>query len=216
MTLPSRGLGRWLTLRGVTERVTGAAILISWGPPSWCRGGRHLGPEVVGAAILDLTSSRHWLYSGAYTTNRLAWKHNKQERNNINVSSCADPKWGGQGVRTPLENRKNIAFLSNTGPDPLKITKLPRQHSMLGHQRHVTETPFYLNGVSLAGWWFVCLLILLLYVPSQQLWSWRDGQFNLPYFFLGRLMKAVYQKFVHILSLVTDNSPYWMNQRKEG
>ena len=23
------------------------------GPPSWCRGGRHLGPEVVGAAILD-------------------------------------------------------------------------------------------------------------------------------------------------------------------
>ena len=26
------------------------------GPPSWCRGGRHLGPEVVGAAILDLTS----------------------------------------------------------------------------------------------------------------------------------------------------------------
>ena len=26
------------------------------GPPSWCRGGRHLGPEVMGAAILDLTS----------------------------------------------------------------------------------------------------------------------------------------------------------------
>ena len=32
----------------------GAAILISWGPPSWCRGGRHLG--VVGAAILDRKS----------------------------------------------------------------------------------------------------------------------------------------------------------------
>ena len=26
------------------------------GPPSWCRGGRHLGSDVVGAAILDLTS----------------------------------------------------------------------------------------------------------------------------------------------------------------
>ena len=26
------------------------------GPPSWCRGGRHLGPEVVGAAILDRKS----------------------------------------------------------------------------------------------------------------------------------------------------------------
>ena len=25
---------------------------------------------------------------------------------------------------------------------------------------------------------FVCLLVLLLYVPSQQLWSLRDGQFT--------------------------------------
>ena len=24
---------------------------------------------------------------------------------------------------------------------------------------------------------FVCLFVLLLYVPSQQLWSWREGQF---------------------------------------
>ena len=39
---------------------------------------------------------------------------------------------GGQGVRTPppLKNHKNIGFSSNTGPDPLKITKLPSQHSM--------------------------------------------------------------------------------------
>ena len=36
----------------------GAAILdlTSWGPPSWCRGGRHLGSDVVGAAILDRKS----------------------------------------------------------------------------------------------------------------------------------------------------------------
>ena len=33
-------------------------------------------------------------------------------------------------------------FLSNTGPNPLKITKLPRQHLMLGHHRHASETPF--------------------------------------------------------------------------
>ena len=25
---------------------------------------------------------------------------------------------------------------------------------------------------------FVCLFVLLLYVPSQQLWSWLDGQFT--------------------------------------
>ena len=38
---------------------------------------------------------------------------------------------------------KNIGFLSNTGPDPLKIEKLPSQHSLLGHHRSVpvSETP---------------------------------------------------------------------------
>ena len=39
---------------------------------------------------------------------------------------------------------------------------------------------------------FVCLF-LLLYVPCQQLWSLRDGQFTLPHFFLGRLEQAVNQ-----------------------
>ena len=34
---------------------------------------------------------------------------------------------------------------------------------------------------------FVCLL---LYVPSQQLWSLRDGKFILPLFFLGKLEQA--------------------------
>ena len=29
---------------------------------------------------------------------------------------------GGQGVRTPLKNHKNIGFLRNTGPDPLKFS----------------------------------------------------------------------------------------------
>ena len=37
-----------------------------------------------------------------------------------------------------------------------------------------------------------CLFVVLLYVPSQQLWSLRDGQFTLPHFFLGRLGQAVY------------------------
>ena len=30
---------------------------------------------------------------------------------------------GGQGVRTPLKIRKNVGFLSNTGPGPLKTSK---------------------------------------------------------------------------------------------
>ena len=39
----------------------------------------------------------------------------------------------------------------------------------------------------------VCLFVLLLNVPSQQLWSLRDGQFTEPHFFLGRLEQAVNQ-----------------------
>ena len=72
----------------------------------------------------------------------------------INVTThqgpCADPEGvGGQGSRPPLENYKNIGFLSNTGPDPLKITKLPIQHSMLGHHLPAREMPF---KWCFAGW----------------------------------------------------------------
>ena len=50
---------------------------------------------------------------------------------------------GGAGDPDPPGKlQKNIGFLSNTGPDPLKITKLQSQHSMLGHQRPASETPF--------------------------------------------------------------------------
>ena len=47
-----------------------------------------------------------------------------------------------RGSRPPLKSHKNIGFLSNTGPDPLKITKLPSQHSMWGHYRHANKRPF--------------------------------------------------------------------------
>ena len=45
----------------------------------------------------------------------------------------------------PLKNHKNIGSLSNTGPDSLKLTKLPRPDSMLGHHRHASETLFKLR-----------------------------------------------------------------------
>ena len=41
---------------------------------------------------------------------------------------------GDRGSGHP-ENHKNIGFPSNIDPDPLKITKLPSQHSMVGHYR---------------------------------------------------------------------------------
>ena len=46
---------------------------------------------------------------------------------------------GGAGDSPPpLKSQK----YSVTGPDPLKITKVPSQHSMLSHHRHTSETPF--------------------------------------------------------------------------
>ena len=50
----------------------------------------------------------------------------------MNSDLCTDPEVGEEGPDPPssLENHKNIWFLSNTGPDPLKITKLSSQHSM--------------------------------------------------------------------------------------
>ena len=51
---------------------------------------------------------------------------------------------GGTGGLDPshLKNYQNKGFLSNTGPDPIKITKLSSLHSMLGRHRHASETPF--------------------------------------------------------------------------
>ena len=58
-------------------------------------------------------------------------------------SSWADPEGGRQGVRPPpLKNHKNIGFPTNNDPDPLKSTKLPSQHSMVGHYQHASKTPF--------------------------------------------------------------------------
>ena len=51
--------------------------------------------------------------------------------------SCSDLEG-----RTGVDPLKNLGFLSNTGTDPLKSTKLASQHSMLGHHRHASETPF--------------------------------------------------------------------------
>ena len=49
---------------------------------------------------------------------------------------------GDRGSGPPLEDDKNIGFLSSAGPDSFKITKLPSQHSILGHHWQPSETPF--------------------------------------------------------------------------
>ena len=61
----------------------------------------------------------------------------------------------------PLKNHKNIEFL-----DPLKFSKLPSQHSTLGHHRHASETPF--KGVSLAGRWWPTFSDICILSPLQK------------------------------------------------
>ena len=51
---------------------------------------------------------------------------------------------GELGVRPPPpppEKSQNIGFPSNIGPDPLKVTKLPSQHSMLDHHQNADDGP---------------------------------------------------------------------------
>ena len=51
----------------------------------------------------------------------------------VNIVHIMRRSRGGRGVWTPLlKNHKNIGFLSNTGPDPLKITKLPKPSFNVG------------------------------------------------------------------------------------
>ena len=49
---------------------------------------------------------------------------------------------GGPDPTPPLKNHEIIGFISNTVPDPLKMTKLSSLHSMSGYHRHASETPF--------------------------------------------------------------------------
>ena len=44
--------------------------------------------------------------------------------------------------RPPPPQKKKKKWFLSIGPFPFIITKLPCQHSMLGHQRHASETPF--------------------------------------------------------------------------
>ena len=91
-------------------------------------------------------------------------KHESSKFPNLRLSEVNLSSWisvimrgsrGGDRGSDPLIT-KNIGFLSSTGPDPLKITKLPSQHSMLGH-----------HGVSLAGRWWLTYSSHCFFSPYQ-------------------------------------------------
>ena len=51
-------------------------------------------------------------------------------------------------------NLKAFWFLSNTGPIPWKITKLPSQHSIVGHHLPANDTRCFAGGSAFSGLWF--------------------------------------------------------------
>ena len=55
---------------------------------------------------------------------------------------CGSRGGGGDRGSGPPEKSQKYRVLSNTGLDPLKITNLRSQHSMLGHHRPASETSF--------------------------------------------------------------------------
>ena len=59
--------------------------------------------------------------------------------------TCQDPEGEGTGGQAPhplpLKDHKAIGFLTRTGPNPMKITKLSSQNSMFGHHGPACETP---------------------------------------------------------------------------
>ena len=62
---------------------------------------------------------------------------------NRTTDICGSRAGTGGPVPPPLpEKSQNIGFPSNIDLDPLKITKLQSQHSMVGHYRRASETPF--------------------------------------------------------------------------
>ena len=64
---------------------------------------------------------------------------------------CAESEGGTGGPDSPLKNRKNIGFLSNSGPDPLKNQSQSYQASIQCWAIISTPAKRHLNGVSLVG-----------------------------------------------------------------
>ena len=81
-------------------------------------------------------------------------------------SSWADYRGRGEARSSdpppPPKITKNRVS-KHTSPVPLKITKLPSQHSMLGHQ----SAKHQFNGVSLAGQWWPAFVVFGSSLPSS-------------------------------------------------
>ena len=101
----------------------------------------------------------------------------------------------------PPENHKNIGFLSNTGPNSLKITKLPSQiqcSPIIG-----TPAKRHLNGILLAGRWWptyssgIWILPALINQKTNHCQSWTPS--DKTFWICGMHVKALVQFSVNAL-----------------
>ena len=133
-----KGLISWLLF------VMFIVILLLSPLASWDRCGTWLYLFLILAVFLTyIQSNTLWFYVNQVT--RILWHLLFNNGRYQNLIMCGSRGWGDREVWTPLENIKDIGFLSGTGWS-LKITKLPIQNSMLAH---------HLNGVLLAGHWCI-------------------------------------------------------------
>ena len=82
---------------------------------------------------------------------------------------CADLGVGGLGVWTPpplLKNHKNIGFLSNTGPGPMKNHKAACKASIQCWAIIGTPVKCHLNGILLVGRWWPAYSGIGFFLPS--------------------------------------------------
>ena len=93
------------------------------------------------------------------------------------MEPCADT----EGAGGPEKLQKSIGFLSKTGPDPIKATKLPSQHSMFGRHRPTSETPFtwhFAGGPIMAAFSGIMIISPLINPKTtRQSWTLFDKTF---------------------------------------
>ena len=82
--------------------------------------------------------------------------------------------------------RTSRTFRDQNLADLVKLSVLQQNCIVFSNSMQETLLSISSNGLgnkTVISCLFVCLFVLLLYVPSRQLWSWWDGQFTLPHFF---------------------------------
>ena len=92
---------------------------------------------------------------------------------------------GDRGSRSPLKKiTKLYGFLAILVWIPWKITKLPSQHSMLGHHRHASETPFKWRfagrPMMVQFLWYLDPLINWIIIKKTQGWTPLKKTFWIP------------------------------------